>query len=114
MKIRTFKRLRDGVYGVAVHTEAWSEGDQALMTRFGEPQIDVGGTITEYVSLDSQLKRVMTESPFSAKFDSRDDAAAMQSANAWADEIAARIQEAVLDLRQNVDGFSGETLTELV
>lgn len=44
MKIRIFKKLVDGVFHVRVQTEDWSERDRCLMVKYGEPELNLGGT----------------------------------------------------------------------
>jgi len=46
MKIRTFYEVINGKYYATLHTEDWSEQDQNLIDKFGEPEINVGGTYT--------------------------------------------------------------------
>ena len=46
MKIRIFKVLDRGVYLINCQTEDWSQDDIERMLKFGEPQINVGGTFT--------------------------------------------------------------------
>jgi hypothetical protein len=117
MKIRTYKRLESGVYRVSIQTEDWSELDSGLMIKFGEPEIDLGGNITDGGSIDFDLDtsyaRVMSDSPFVAGFDSDDYADAQDRAETWQDTIETRIQAAVTTLRSSSDGFSGEEITEL-
>lgn len=121
MKIRTFKKLENDVYRVSVYTEDWSEGDTLLMQKFGEPEIDIGGHFGGsplLFTLDHDLKRIKTDSPFAAAFDSRDyDPAypntARDYANVWASELADRIVAAVTALRVSVDGFTTEVVEEI-
>lgn len=122
MKIRTFKKLEDDVYRVSIYTEDWSEGDTLLMQKFGESEIDIGGEFGDGVgsvppafTLDSDLKRIKTDSPFAAAFDARDcgPTDAKSFANIWAAEIADRISDAVVVLRAAVDGFTAESVEEI-
>ena len=46
MKIRTFTKIENNVRIVTKQTEDWSEQDQVLISKFGEPEIDLGGTFT--------------------------------------------------------------------
>ena len=111
MKIRTFYMLSNDVYRVSIYTEDWSEGDRELMQKYGEPQIDLGGTFTgttPHFTLPSVLKNIMSESPFGHGFDYRDTTDAKNQANAWAAEIANRITDAVDTLRNNTDSYTKE------
>lgn len=130
MKIRIFKRIVDGVFDVRIQTEDWSQHDIDLMVKYGEPEINLGGEIayvpvnvegssssggTETVLLDDNYARIMTESPFTYKFDSRDyDGVdnARQIASAWASEIEARIVDKVRMLRDKDTFFNTEEIME--
>jgi hypothetical protein len=110
MQIRRFYTLNDGVYKVSIKTEKWSELDQQLMAKYGEPEIDLGGSFTgpPAFTLSSNLVKIMSESPFTQSFDSQDYADAEDRADVWATEISARIDAAVTDLRTNTDDFTRE------
>ena len=112
MKIRTFRKLDNDVYRVSIYTEDWSEGDRLLMAKYGEPQIDLGGTFgtSTTFTLDSDLQNVMSDSPFSASFDYRDNVNAEDNAITWATTIAANIAAAVTALRVQDDNFTNETV----
>lgn len=116
MKIRTFFILSNDKYRVSVYTEDWSEGDNELMVKYGEPQIDIGGSFSDPTfTLPSVLKNIKTESPFAEQFDARDTSAATAKARAqrWASDIADRIETAVGTLRGNDDDYSGETVVQI-
>ena len=119
MKIRTFKKLDNQVYRVSIYTEDWSEGDTRLMTKFAEPEINLGGEFGDSspadFELDDNYVRIKSESPFTAAFDARDygDTEAQAMAETWADTIATRIQEAVVALRLEEDGFTSEEVVEV-
>lgn len=116
MQLRTFKSIVDDVYKVSMYTQEWSEGDKLLMQRFGEPEINVGGTIPMSPSsyeLDDAYKRIMSESPFAISFDLDDYDDAEDRANAWQVEIATRISAAVTALRAETDTFTGETVVAI-
>jgi hypothetical protein len=74
MKIRTFNKIDNDVFQVIKHTEDFSEGDMDLMIKFGEPEIDLGGTFTANpdFTLPNNLAKLKSESPFTQNFDSRD------------------------------------------
>jgi hypothetical protein len=112
MKIRIFQEIVNGVLQVRLNTEDWSEGDLDAMRSFGEPSIDLGGSFSSGGSVSFErphaIQRVKTDSPFVAKFDSRDydDPAGM--ALAWKQEVSARIVKAVTDMRSIKNGFDNE------
>ena len=114
MKIRTFKSVDADKYKVSVATEDWSELDLQLMMKFGEPEIDLGGHIvsgqTDF-TLDSNLVKIKTESPFVQSFDTRDREDAQICAEVWATRITGLLTDAITTLRNQSDGFSGEAVT---
>ena len=114
MKLRQFTALNNDVFTVTLITEDWSQNDVQLMEKFGEPQIDLGGTFTGTPSytLPTNLKNIMTESPFVQGFDYRDFTTTTQARAAlWATTMTTRIQAAVSTLRGNTDTFTGESVT---
>ena len=112
MKIRTVKALDNGVYRVAISTEEFSELDNELMVKHGEPEVDIGGSFTgpPAYTLTTNLTGIKSGSPFKEAFDEQDYVDAEDRANVWASEMVTRIQTALTTLRANVDGFSGETV----
>ena len=127
MKIRIFKKLQNGVFIVRIQTEDWSENDRNLMIKYGEPEINLGGTFvpdasssdsasSEEIDLPTMYARVMTESPFIQRFDARDCgsiAEARSVAQQWASLIEERIAEVVSELRSKNDVFTTEEITEV-
>jgi len=119
MKIRVYRVLSDRRYRVAVHTQEWSEVENRLIQAFGDPQLDLGGEITGpddlVFTLAPRLVTVKGGSPFVGVFDARDggDALAKAKANAWLAAIVERVTAAVLALRAQEDGFTGESLYEV-
>jgi hypothetical protein len=113
MKLRTFKTLDNDIYQATLYTQDWSEADRALMVKFGEPEIDLGGTFDSgetSFELPHKLERLMTQSPFNQSFDARDAADAQNRAAVWATEIATRISAAVTTMRAETDDYSTETV----
>lgn len=124
MKIRIFKKLVDNVFNIRIQTEDWSEEDKLRMVKLGEPEIDLGGSFTfntsssedsSTVVLDSIYARILSESPFTHKFDTRDYKTFEDTrvlANVWATAIENRIIEAVTALRAKDITFTTEEITE--
>ena len=109
MKIRKLYTLDNAVYTVSLATEDWSQGDKDLMTEFGEPQIDLGGSFTTPTfTLPNKLVSILSDSPFVQSFDSRDHADADDRADRWATDVSARLVASVNTLRSNSDSFSRE------
>lgn len=118
MNIRTFKKLEGGVYIVSVYTEQWSEGDRLLMEKYGEPTLALGGDFVsapDYVdySLPARYAKLMSESPFTQRFDSQDFNDADARADVWKTEIQDRITVLVADLRARTDTFTGEEVVTI-
>jgi hypothetical protein len=118
MKIRVFSKLQNGIYNVTIATQDWSDGDKQLMLKYAEPTIDLGGEFvsdTPYLefTLSNKLVLVMSESPFTQRFDSRDYADADERATCWKSEIVDRITVAVVEMRELYDTFTREEVTDL-
>jgi len=125
MKIRIIKKLIDNVFDVRIYTEDWSENDRELMIKYGEPEINIGGVIVfpkegspdlVTVEFDDVYERIMTESPFTRKFDARDYSDSIDEAKAvavaWANHIESIIIASVRDLREKDTFFTTEEITE--
>ncbi len=110
MQLRKFFSVQDGVYKVVLRTETFSELDQQLMAKYGEPEIDLGGSFTgpPAYDLSSDLRRLRSESPFTMKFDIDDYVDADDRATVWATEMSTRITAAMATLRANSDTFTDE------
>lgn len=116
MKARTFKSIEGDVYKVSIYTEDWSENDIGQMMRFGEPEIDLGGTFTSgplSFTLPTQLVRIRAESPFTVGFDVRDEDDAEERANLWTTTILARLEAAITTLRGQTDDFTSESVVTI-
>jgi len=115
MKLRKYFSVSDGVYKVSLRTEEFSEVDQQLMAKFGEPEIDVGSSFTGPPAFDlsADLRRIRSESPFTMKFDVDDYADADDRATVWADEMTTRIGTAMTTLRANTDDFTKEEVENI-
>ena len=139
MKTRVFMEMDDAVYRIVIDTEDWSQGDIELMDQFGEPEINVGGSV-DYM-LDGEVKvkefgdefvRVLHGFPYSRGFDSRDYgelgsgtssdpstafedrvAEAVAVGNAWKDQVLRRLNNAVTDLRSNHAPLPTEEVSEI-
>ena len=112
MKIRIFQEIVNGVLCVRICTEDWSEGDIEAMRSFGEPSVDLGGSFHSSGGVDftrpHSIQRVKSDSPFVARFDSRDYGDPVGMATAWKIEVSARIVKAVHDMRDIKNSFDNE------
>lgn len=114
MIIRVFYSLDNNVYRVSIRTEDWSQHDVKLMEKYGEPEIDVGGSFYDGVltfDIDNDYRKIKSESPFAQGFDARDYADAEDRAELWGTSIRARITSALVALRQLEDAYSREEVT---
>lgn len=126
MKIRAFKSIQDGLYTVRLVTEEWSQEDMRMMTNFGQPTVDLGGTFDGVDELGSpppdalpdvtytlptRVVGVKTDSPFEQAFDIRDYADAEDRARLWQLVVTERIATAVVTMRSQADTFTGEEVT---
>lgn len=123
MKKRVFMNMDDAVFRIVVETEDWSEGDVELMDQYGEPEVNVGGTL-EYEfdgeqktkEFGDQYVRILHGFPYSIGFDSRDYASYAEAKAvgcAWKDEILRRIDQKVTALRENVAQLPTEEVSEI-
>lgn len=123
MKIRVFSNMDNGVYRVVIGAEDWSEGDVLLMEQFGEPEVDVGGTVsyefngeTRSKELGSELVRVLHGFPYARGFDSRDYESveeAVAAGKAWKETVVKSITDVVTKLRANAHSLPTEEVTEI-
>ena len=119
MKLRKFFVLDANVFRVVMQSEEWSERDRELMDKFGEPEINTGGSFTgpPTFSLPSSLRDLMTETsairPLTKAFDMDDFGDAKARATVWAAEMTTRITSAIVALRANDDDYSGEEVTNI-
>ena len=123
MKIRVFSNMDNGVYRVVIGAEDWSEGDVLLMEQFGEPEVDVGGTVsyefngeTRSKELGSELVRVLHGFPYARGFDSRDYESveeAVAAGKAWKETVVKSVTDVVTKLRSNAHSLPTEEVTEI-
>jgi len=96
-------------------TQKLSESDKAVMLKFGEPTINVGGTylaatLDEYI-LPAKFIRVVSDLPYVQAFDSKSTAfstATQVKAQAFQNAFIFNYTAAFTALRAQNDSFSGE------
>lgn len=123
MKKRVFSTMDNGVYRIDVSTEDWSEGDLELMAQFGEPLVNLGGTISYSVAdvakektFGDEFVRLLHGFPYSRGFDSRDYGSvdeAVAIGKAWKEESLKKIDEAVVELRAKPVPLPSEEISEI-
>ena len=97
-----------------------SENDKDLMRKFGEPQINIGGTflgetVNEYTLPDKYI-RLRSDLPFTQEFDSKSpdfSTATQVKAEAFQDAFTTAYEAAFVNLRTNADTFTGEYLVNI-
>lgn len=123
MKIRIFQNMCDSVFRIVINTDDWSQDDIKLMLQYGEPEVDVGGSIEYEYNGESKTKvfgsrfvRILHGFPYSSGFDSRDfgsDEEAVEAGRAWKDEVVNRIKGEVSSLRENSRILPTEEIEEI-
>ena len=115
--IRVFQAIDNDVWKVTFHNDPMelSEDDKKRMRKFGEPEIDLGGTFLEGTGdeflLPVKKAKSRADFPYTAEFDSRDepfDTNTSTKVVAYRTEILARITTALETLRDQTDTFTGE------
>lgn len=93
------------------------ESDKALMLKFGEPTISVGGVFgVDSFSLPDKFIRVRTDLPFTQLFDSKSSVFSTDTqlkAELFIDTFVDRYVEAFSALRALNDTFSGEAIVNI-
>lgn len=131
-KLRVFKSIENNNYVVIFVNDpnSLSSSDVEAMQKFGEPEINMGGTFlattaNEFV-LPSKFARIRADFPQRVEFDSTSDGFRTNTVikvTAYATEIASRFQKAFvnptpamgesLGLRDLNDAFTGEQITNV-
>jgi hypothetical protein len=112
IQVKTTYELKNNNYLVKVETINFPQSDLDLIADFGEPTIEMGGTIphtpSDYV-LPTKQAFVKKGFPQTQLFDGVAFADAESRANDWATEILSRITAAMTTLRINTDLFTRQT-----
>lgn len=114
MKLVFTKTLANNVYTVEVAVTEVAAEDLELFADFGEPSIDIGGTImdtddtTILATLPSNFRKVHSQMPIVSRFgDAQFSSKGKVIAEAWIRMIEKRINQAMTDIRLKLDDFSG-------
>jgi len=121
-KLRLFKSIENDIY-VSIFEddpEALSNQDKDLMQKFGEPEINMGGTFlsstaNEFTLPDSYVK-VRSDFPQRVEFDSRAapfDTNTLTKVNAYNTDITTRFTDAFTTLRALSDTYTGEVVVNV-
>lgn len=111
--VKTTKELKNNNYIVKMETLDWPTSDTDLISEFGEPTVEVGGTIPvagddPYV-LPTKQSLIKSGFPVTQTFDGVAFANAQERADSWKIEVLARITTVMGLLRAKADTFTGET-----
>ncbi|CAK0744918.1 hypothetical protein CCP3SC5AM1_1260004 [Gammaproteobacteria bacterium] len=121
-KLRTYQTMEntDYVFTFASEPQDVSSNDKALMTKYGEPEINLGGTFTLAqltYTLPDQFVKILSGFPVKVKFSP--DAAPWSDTNLdnkfdlYRTTIETRFSAAYTALRANDDTFTGEYVTNI-
>ncbi len=126
MKIFDSIELHDRSYEVVIRIDGTTPVEDAQLSEFGEPLVDVGGTITGSatrpdagspttvtITLPSKLVRLTSQFPVKEVFSLDDDSDADVMAKVWRNTIVARITAAKTTLMDLTENFVGETVTTI-
>ena len=116
VQVKIEKELTSNVYSVKVSIQDISGSDTELTSAFGEPLIQVGGTITgpsDTKTLPAAERALPSGFPVLETFDGDDFTDAEGLANAYSTEILARITTAMTTLRAKADTFTGESVSTI-
>lgn len=119
--LRTFKTIENDIYVVVManDTDALSNQDKDLMKKYGEPEIDLGGsfgTSPNVFTLPSKLVKIRSDFPIRQEFDSRSapfDTNTLIKVNSWITQVSTEFSNAMTTLRDNTDTFTGESVTNI-
>jgi hypothetical protein len=115
MQIRTTYEVVNDVFFVKVETLNYSANDVDLMSKFGEPTVDAGGTFdyntNKQFVLTSKMCYILKSFPITQSFDATSVPDAEDKADAWGAEMVVRITAAVTNLRALSDDFTRQEST---
>lgn len=121
-KLRVFQSIENDIYVVRFENDplALSEEDKQLMQKFGEPEINLGGTFlaataNEYTLPDEYVK-VRSDFPIRKEFDSKGapfDTNTVIKVTAFREDTTDKFTDAITALRAQADTFTSEFITDI-
>jgi hypothetical protein len=103
-----------------LETASIPESDKELMRKFGEPEINVGGTFTVAglgdFTLPDKFIKVKSGLPYLQEFDAKSpdfSANTQEKALAFEEEFVTRYAQAFTTLRSSEDTFTGERVENI-
>lgn len=118
MKLRVYQTIENDVYVVTIVNDpaAISNQDKDAMAKFGEPEIDIGGSFgnsPNTYTLPSKLVKIRSDFPIRQEFDSRQtpfDTNTVTKVNSFRDAVVSRFSSAVSTLRGLSDTYTNESV----
>lgn len=116
-KLRVFQSIENDVWELLFNNDIseLSQQDAALMQKYGEPEINVGGTFLALTAneftLPDEFVKVRSDFPIRKTFDSRAepfDTNTQIKVEGYRDEVVTRFTDAFTTLRANSDSFTKE------
>lgn len=114
--IRVYQTIENDIWKLTFVNDIseLTESDKSLMRKFGEPQINVGGTFgsdDDAFTLPDKYIKIRSDLPYTQEFDSRDttfDTDTSIKVLSYRDAIVTEITTAFTTLRDMEDTFTGE------
>lgn len=113
MTIKTTKIIENNIFTVSIEIYNISVADMKLFEYFGEPEIDLGGTMLTY-EYPHKYKKLFSDSPHQFLKDITDpDSEVKAECDNWADTMLTRITTIMTDIRANDITWIDETITTI-
>lgn len=124
-QLRVFQSIKNNRWTLLFKFDAaaMSDTDQALIAKFGDPEINAGGTYLDgnanEFTLPDEYIRLMADFPYTKVFDATPSTsgtdnpfedATQTKVEAYRDAIKVKIEAALATLRANTDTFTSEQL----
>jgi hypothetical protein len=111
MELGINREIVDNRYYAEI-TTTFRESEEDLITKFGDPLINVGGEITgpPEFTLGDNTRKLSAGFPYTFYIDGASDAEAKDKMVAWIAEVRTRIISALNTLRSQSDDYTGEVL----
>ena len=101
MTVKINKYISNNVFYAEINSSL-NPDEISLIKKYGEPDINLGGTLTETINVPSQFKKIYSDSPL--QFNSIDESIV----NTWIIVIIERLRIAMETLKGNSDSFTDE------
>lgn len=110
MKITILKTILDNKFSAKIATSV-NDTEKELISKFGEPTINVGGSFTGPPSFSepNSYRKIVNGFPWTFKKDGDADSESQEKVEVWAEEIEDRLTTEIATLKGKTDDFSGES-----